>query len=148
MPFNPDIVVTEPGSSHVLLIVEAKTSALASQSEPKLKRYMWEMSCPVGLFASPRSLVLYRNSFTGYSDDSIQNVGEFPSPRSWSAFSDNMSGAEFESRVQSWLESLRKNVKLADVSPDAREALTEYILPSLVNGEIHAAGPRVAAQTG
>ena len=143
MPFNPDIVVTEPGSSHVLLIVEAKTNASPSQSEPKLKRYMWEMSCPVGLFVSPRIIILYRNRFTGYSDDSIHKLCEFPSPHRWSSFEGRKSGAEFGTLVQSWLEKLRKNPKAAEVPQETREALAEYVVPSLINGEIHAAGPRL-----
>jgi hypothetical protein len=93
MAFNPDIVVTEPGSADVLLIVEAKTTSSWSQSEPKLKQYMWERNCPVGLFASPRTIVLYRNRFTGYSDDSVQKLGEYPSPRSWITFEKRNSGA-------------------------------------------------------
>jgi hypothetical protein len=143
MAFNPDIVVIESGSSHVLLIVEAKTNASSSQSETQLKRYMWEMSCPIGLFVSPRSIVLYRNLFTGYSDDSVKKLGEFASPKSWRVFERPKSGAEFETRVQNWLEKLRKDAKEPDVPEEAREALSEYVVPSLLNGEIHAAGPRL-----
>jgi hypothetical protein len=143
MAFNPDIVVTESGSSHVLLIIEAKTNASSSQSEPQLKRYMWEMSCPTGLLVSPRSIVLYRNLFTGYSDDSVKKLGEFASPQSWRVFERRKSGAEFETRVQSWLEKLRKDVKEPDLPQETREALSEYVVPSLINGEIHAAGPRL-----
>jgi hypothetical protein len=142
MAFNPDIVVTEPGSSHVLLIVEVKTNASSSQSEPQLKRYLWEMSCPVGLFVSPRSIVLYRNLFTSYSDDSVKKVGEFTSPKSWRAFERPQSGAEFETRVQIWLEKLRQDVKEPEVPQETWDALSEYVVPSLINGEIHAAGPR------
>jgi len=143
MAFNPDIVVTEPGSADVLLIVEAKTTSSWSQSEPKLKQYMWEMSCPVGLFASPRTIVLYRNRFTGYSDDSVQKLGEYPSPHSWITFEKRKSGAEFETRVQSWLEMLRNNFATEEVTRETREALSEYVLPSLLKGEVRAAGPRV-----
>jgi hypothetical protein len=143
MPFNPDIVVTEPGSSRVLLIVEAKTNASSSLSEPQLKRYMWEMSCPIGLFVSPRIIVLYRNWFTGYSDDSIKKLGEFASPSSWSVFARSKSGTEFETRVQSWLEKLSKDAGEADMPRETTEALREFVVPSLMSGEIHAAGPRL-----
>jgi hypothetical protein len=132
MAFNPDIVVTESGSSHVLLIVEAKTNASSSQSELQLKRYMWEMSCPTGLFVSPRSIVVYRNLFTDYSDDSVRKLGEFASPKSWLVFERPQSGAEFETLV-----------KEPDAPRETREALSEYVVPSLINGEIHAAGPRL-----
>ena len=144
MPFNPDIVVTEPGSSHVLLIVEAKTSAPPRESEPNLKRYMWEMSCPAGLLVSPRVIVLFRNRFTGYSEDSIEKLGEYPPPSSWRTFEQRQSGFEFEARVQGWLEKLGENVKAPDLPKETRDVLAEYILPSVLNGEIHAAGRRVA----
>lgn len=142
MPFNPDIVVTEPGSSQVLLIVEAKTSDSVRQSEPLLKKYMWEMSCPMGLYVSPRNIVLYRNWFTGYSDESIQKLGEFASPDSWRMFERSRSGPEFETQVQDWLERLRNDSKAADVSSQTNAALSEYVIPTLMSGEIHAAGPR------
>jgi hypothetical protein len=145
MSFNPDIVVTEPSSSHLLLIVEAKTTAPESQSESKLKRYMWEMSCPVGLFASPRVLVLYRNLFSDYSDDSVQKIGEFSSPKSWTRFEGQRSATEFEIGVQSWLEKLRESSRTFDVPEATKEALWEYVLPSLLKGEIHAAGPGTSA---
>jgi hypothetical protein len=54
------------------------------------------------------------------------------------------SGTEFETRVQGWLEKLRNDVKEPDVPQETREALSEYVVPSLINGEIHAAGPRLA----
>jgi hypothetical protein len=145
MPFNPDIVVTESDSSQVLLIVEAKATSSPAQSESQLKRYMWEMSCPVGLLASPRIIYLYRNRFTGYSDDSIQKLGEFPSPGGWSVFEKGKSGGQFEARVQSWLEKLGRNGKDPETPSETEEALSEYVLPSLLNGRIHAAGPRLSA---
>jgi len=144
MPFNPDIVVTEPGSSRVLLIVEAKTNAPPTKSEPSLKRYMWEMSCPVGLLVTPRIIALYRNRFTGYSDDSIEKLGEYPSPGSWKEFEKRPTGFEFESRVQGWLEKIERNVKARELPQETRDALSEYVLPTVLNGEIHAASPRVA----
>ncbi len=145
MPFNPDIVVTEPGSSQVLVIIEAKVSGSEPESESQLKRYMWEMSCPTGLLVSPKSIALFRNWFTNYSSDSIEKLGEYPSPRSWRLLADRKSGAEFETRVQNWLESLRKGTGAAELPPETRDALSEYVLPSLMNGEIHAAGPRLTA---
>jgi hypothetical protein len=143
MPFNPDIVVTEPRSSHVLLIVEVRANEPPSQSETKLKQYMWEMSCPVGLFASPRRIVLYLNRFTGYSDESVHKIGEYPSPASWSVFEESRSGVEFESRVQSWLEKLGNGIMESEIPPATKDALSEYVIPSLLNGEIHAGGPRL-----
>ncbi|MGA3227880.1 MAG: hypothetical protein ABSC65_29215, partial [Acidobacteriaceae bacterium] len=70
-------------------------------------------------------------------------LGEFASPKSWLVFERPQSGAEFETLVQSWLEKLGKDVKEPDAPRETREALSEYVVPSLINGEIHAAGPRL-----
>jgi hypothetical protein len=147
VPFDPDIVVTESGSSHVLLIVEAKIRESASKSEPQLRHYMWEMSCPVGLLVSPRTIVLYRNLFTGYSDDSIEKVGAFRAPSSWTVYEGRNAGIEFERRVQSWLESL-KDERNAELAPEALEAFAEFVTPYLLHGEVRAAGPRMTRGVG
>jgi hypothetical protein len=142
MPFDPDIVVTEPGSSHVLLIVEAKTIESVSESEKQLRRYMWEMSCPVGLLVSPRRIILYRNLFTGYSDDSVERVGAYSAPSSWKDYVGPNAGVEFERRVQSWLEGL-KNERTSELAGEAAGAFEQFVIPGLLQGEIHAAGPRL-----
>jgi hypothetical protein len=147
VPFDPDIVVTDPDSSHVLLIVEAKVRESMSESEPRLQHYMWEMSCPVGLLASPQTIVLYRNLFTGYSNDSIEKIGTFQSPSSWSFYEGPNAGVEFERRVQSWLEGL-KNERTSELSSEAAEAFAEFVIPYLLQGEVRAAGPRMSRGSG
>jgi hypothetical protein len=143
MPFYPDIVVTEPGSSHALLVVEAKVGKTTAASESQLRHYMWEMSCPVGLLVSPREIFLYRNLFTGYSDDSVERVGTFPAPSSWREFSGRDSEVEFERRVQKWLERLTSE-RPTDLSREAADALQQLVIPGLLHGDIHASGPRVS----
>ena len=142
MPFYPDIVVTELGSSHSLLVVEAKVGKATDDSEAQLRHYMWEMGCPVGLLVTPSEIFLYRNLFTGYSNDSIEKVGAFPAPSVWSEYGGRGSEPEFERRVQSWLEGLTKGP--ADLSQEAVDALQQLVVPSLLQGDIHAAGPRMA----
>jgi hypothetical protein len=142
MPANPDFLVTEFGSSHALLIIEAKAHGQLAEAEPQLKRYLWKMSCPLGMLVSPQKIVLLRNRFTGYSDDSIERVGEYPSPESWRSVEGLPTGFDFEAFVYAWLEKMKRSGQPRDVSPDAASALSELVLPSLTQGEIHAAGPR------
>ena len=141
MPFYPDIVVTEQGSSNPLLVVEAKAVKATADAEAQLRHYMWEMSCPVGLLASPGEIAIFRNLFTGYSDDSIERAGVFPAPSSWSKYR-GQSGAEFELHVQRWLEDLTK--RSTELSQEATDALQQLVIPGLLNGDIHAAGPRIS----
>jgi len=146
MLFDPGIVVTEPGSSHVLLIVEAKAGGSETTSEPQLRNYIWEMGCPVGLLVSPSKIVLYRNLFTGYSDESVERVGAYPAPLGWSRYADRNCGIEFESRVQSWLEGL-KNDRASELTDEAAGAFEQFVISGLLQGEIHAAGPRLTEFT-
>lgn len=143
MPFKPDILVTEPDSCMALLIVETKLYEDPGVSDAQLKRYMWQMSCPLGVIATPRTLFIYRNRFTGYSDDSVERIGEFGAPTEWIEFEERGSGSEFEAAVQRWLELLRVSPESAHVSRETRQALSESILPTLVAGQIQAAGPRL-----
>lgn len=142
MPFDPDIVVTQRDSCAPLLIAEAKVHEDVAGSESQLKQYMWEMSCPVGLLVFPHRLFVYRNDFTGYSDDSVRRFGPFTTPEDWRAFEHNGSESAFERTVQHWLERIQFNVGAADVPKSTRAALSEHVLPSLINGEIHAARRR------
>ncbi len=88
-------------------------------------------------------IILYRNLFTGYSDDSIERVGSYPAPSSWSRGGGRNAGIEFERRVQSWLEGL-KNEKTSELTDEAAGAFEQFVIPGLLQGEIHAAGPRLA----
>jgi hypothetical protein len=142
MPFKPDILVTEAGSCLALLIVEAKIFEDAHESESQLRRYMWEMSCPVGMLAFPRHLYIYNNKFTGYSDDSVKRVGIFSAPKNWREYEER-SESEFGVAVQRWLEMIRQSPDATQVPRETRDALAEHVLPVLINGEIQAAGPRV-----
>lgn len=143
MSFHPDIIVTEQGSSHALVIVEVKVGQATPGSESQLKHYMREMSCPVGLLVSPREIFLYRNMFNGYSDDSIERVGAFAAPSDWSELAGRGSEIDFERRVQRWLEGLR-NERSTDLRHEAADAIEQFVVPGLLQGDIHAAGPRVS----
>jgi hypothetical protein len=59
MPFEPDIVVKEPGDPRVNLVVDVKTTMPdLSETELGLKIYMRLVRCPVGLLVTPEHLWL------------------------------------------------------------------------------------------
>ena len=142
MPFDPDIVVRQRDSHAILLIAEAKLQEDLAGSESQLKKYMWEMSCPVGLLVFPHHLFVFRNQFTGFSDDSVKRFGPFETPEYWHTVEPKKSESAFENTVQHWLEEIQFNIGAADVPKATRTALSEHVLPSLINGEIHAARRR------
>lgn len=95
MSFAPDIVVTAADSPRMLLIVETKLrSRDRAQEESQLKSYMLHMRCPIGLFITPEEIVLYRDTYTAHSEQSVKRVGAYPSPKSWSIFRVSHHGTE------------------------------------------------------
>jgi hypothetical protein len=148
--FAPDLVVTAEGSSRLLLIVEAKLRPRdRSQEESQLKDYMLHMRCPIGLFVTPDEIVLYRDTYTAHSEESVRRVGSYPAPKKWMRFKVVNQGTEgpsvanidlaqrFEEDVKFWLEQLRSSGSAENPLPDeAKDALEDYVIPALSQGVV------------
>ena len=119
MSFSPDIVVTTEDAPGMLLLVEAKLSSQRrSEDEFQLKSYMYLTRCPIGLFVTPDEIVVYRDTYTSLSEQSVGRVGAFPAPKDWAIFKAPHHGRDrppnrktdlalrFEENVKSWLEQL------------------------------------------
>jgi len=84
MAFHPDILVTTAELPRIALVVEAKVRIPdLDRTEQELKRYMVGMQCPVGLLVTPDRLWLYRDLYTGRSENSVQRVGEYDATALW-----------------------------------------------------------------
>ena len=157
MQFSPDIVVTTENTPGMLMIVETKLSSQErSQDESQLKSYMFRMRCPVGLFITPDEIVVYNDSYTSLSEESVHRVGTFPAPKEWAVFkvphhgSDSPSvrnigrAARFEEHVKSWLERLRSSPfdDIDKIPEETKGALVDYVVPALSQGVVRAGGPR------
>jgi len=153
MPFSPDIVVTTEDNPRMLMIVETKLSSQnLSQDESQLKSYMFHMRCPVGLFVTPDEIVIYRDTYTTLSEQSVRRVGTFPAPKNWVVFKaidrpsviNIVRAMRFEENVQSWLEQLRSSPSdyAKDIPEETKKALADYVVPALSQGIVRAGGPR------
>jgi hypothetical protein len=139
MAFQPDILITTPDG--ITLVVEAKVTLPNLEGvEEDLKQYMVGMQCPTGLLITPKRMWLYRDSYTTLSPQSVQRVGEFSLTRLWDQ-PPPLQGSQFEMFVQRWLEDLPKQ-PAKEVPDELREALRDYVLPAVTNGEVRAAHPR------
>jgi hypothetical protein len=139
MAFQPDILIITPDG--ITLVVEAKVTLPNLEGvEEDLKQYMVGMQCPTGLLITPKRMWLYRDSYTTRSPQSVQRVGEFSLTRLWDQ-PPPLQGSQFEMFVQRWLEDLPKQ-PAKEVPDELREALRDYVLPAVTNGEVRAAHPR------
>ena len=147
MAFDPDIIVTGPDGSDIVLVAEVKTHVKSPESCSRgLRRYMVGMGCPIGLLVTPERLWLYRNRYSGASEDSVAQVGEFDfhNVTGLNPADSRTSEFAFERSVQSWLESLLTEAGLRELSPELRRAAEWYIVPEISQGTIRAGHPRPA----
>jgi hypothetical protein len=151
MAFSPDIIVLAEDAPRMLLIVETKLSPQdRSRDESQLKSYMLQMRCPVGLFVTPEEIVIFRDSYTAHSEQSVRRVGVFPAPKDWLVFKTPQTthGTDlawrFEENVKAWLERLRSSSAdyVKEFPKETQEAVIEYVLPALAEGTVRAGGPR------
>lgn len=155
MPFSPDIVVTSEDTPRILLVAEAMlTLRVRPEAETQLKSYMLHMGCPVGLLVTPEEIVVYRDTYTSHSEQSVRRVGTFTAPKEWAVFKaphDGMDVAStrdlafhFEEKVKSWFEQIRSSPSdyRAVFPEEAREALVDYVVPALSEGVVRAGGSR------
>jgi len=145
MAFEPDIIVADPETSDIALVVEAKTSVPdLKNSERQLKRYMAAMHCPVGLIVTPLRLWLYRDRYLSSSEDSVARIAEFDIDRvlNFEQGYGVRDAFAFERLVQEWLEGLGTEAGLRELPPDLRRAVQSYIVPAISQGVVRAGHPR------
>jgi hypothetical protein len=135
-----DIVVTEADGWEKTLAVEVKAS-LSEEArragEAHLKRYMKGMRCPTGLLVTPDEFWLYRDTFRGRDESSIETIGRFSLGRVLGPKPAQSEGLEL--KVLEWLESLRSSVARSRLPPETKAVIEEHILPLLEGGEVGAA---------
>lgn len=142
MPFEPDIIVSEPEGFGITLVVKVRTSAEGIEElERQLKKYMVGMGSPVGMLVTPEHLWLYRDQYLSKSQDSVAKVGEFDVRNIFRGVPSRDASA-FEQQVQSWLEGLSSESGLRKLPPKLRAAAEFYIVPAILHGEIRAGHPR------
>jgi len=146
MAFEPDIIVTSPESSEIVLVVEARTFVRSlADSERQLKKYMAAVGSPVGLLVTPERLRLYRDQYLPSSEDSITTAAEFDVTKvlPFHPTGDRRVDAlAFERDVQSWLEGLSTESSLRELPPELRRAVELYIVPAVSWGAVRSGHPR------
>jgi hypothetical protein len=137
-----DIVVTSP-TGHRTLVVEAKLNGPIEGATTQLRDYMRAVGAEVGLVVVRDRIRILRETYRG--EPSIQTVGEFPIQQA-DHLADARDPVDFEDRIQQWLEALRDHEQTA--APPLLAALTEHVLPALVEGTVRAARPRTRQAAG
>jgi hypothetical protein len=144
MSARADIIVSSNDSTEVKLVVEARLRiGNLPETERQLRRFMLQLSCPLGLLVTPDHLWVYLDHFTSYSEESIERIGDFDVRDLITFAGTDASEAEFENAVQGWLENLSVAGTRDRVKDDKLlEVIRHYILPAVETGVVRATGPR------
>ncbi len=145
---QPDIVLVSPDGEY-LMLVEIKLNDSKSQVRTgiaQLTHAMVAMGCSTGLLITGARIILLRDSLESVNGASIQKMGEARLPHELLTALERPnrqeSYAEFEVRVQQWLESLKLFTDPESL-PDAwGELLGGTVLGLLRLGEILVTHPR------
>src|SRR6266496_2606970 len=144
MAFTPDVIVTTDYSPATIALVAEATNATASLDEAalQLKRYMLQMGCPVGIIFTPQLLRIYKDRFTGRSEESIEVIGDFPSGELFKVWPP-VAGTEsaVESALFQWLDELAQTGDVRVSDPHLKSAIDENILPAVSGARVSIAHP-------
>ena len=139
MAFQPDIIISTPNGR--LMVIEAKVAMTdLPRTEEALKRYMVAMQYPFGLLITPEDGWVYRDSWSGISAASIQQVEEFDSVPIW-RHNPPREPLEFEAFVQRWIEDLA-DFPTQSLPPQLKDIVQGYVLAAIAGGGVKAAHPR------
>jgi hypothetical protein len=107
---------------------------------------MSAIGCSAGLLVAGERVILLRDSFEESNGASVHVVGEAKLPDFLLPPADEQwrgnPGLEYESRVQRWLENLKRTASIENLPDDLKALLSEPIISLLRLGEVRAAGPR------
>jgi hypothetical protein len=144
MAFTPDVIVTTDYSPATIALVAEARNATANLDEAalRLRQYMLQMGCPVGIIFTPQLLRIYKDRFIGRSEESIEMIGDYPSGELFRV-GPPVAGAEsaVESALFQWLDELAQtgNVQVGDLR--LKSAIDEHILPAVSGGRVSITHP-------
>jgi len=143
--YEPDLIVASPSDGTTRLVVETKLGGDLGAAADALKGYMIRARVPSGLLVARDVVKVFRDSFRGYSPESIETVqtvptSEIPELQAYASHLKN-DPVDFEDTVYGWLDSLRYRAEHGFLrGSDSR--FVNDVVPALVRGDIRVTGPR------
>jgi hypothetical protein len=146
MAFQPDFLVMARDTPEVMVVVEVKMHDRPAEAERQLRNYMAHRGSPVGLLFTPTHLRVYRDSYRGEGESSIEQIAELSTPE---VLGTEVPGradsdpAALEDTVRRWLEDVATHWwSSLPKEPKVRGPLVEHLVPALSEGRVLAGGPR------
>lgn len=148
--FKPDIVIIDQASKRPLVVIEAKLRIREGDEariQEQLARYMVAARCPIGVLASPDRLLIFEDRLRTATPESIEQVADIDLRNVMGTPATSMSAAgsdalAFERALRNWFEKLAIDSYRDTLPQDLREQVEQYLMPSVITGEVRTTGPR------
>lgn len=140
--FRPDIIVQGTDRPQLRLAVELTLgSAPLGEAARKLRQYMRDEACPLGLLITPEEAHVYQDTYSATSE-SIREIAVVKTPMLLRTTQALASGPELERAVLGWLEALTRHLGGSRPLEGEVARVEERLFPALVDAEVMVAGPR------
>lgn len=135
---TPDLIVLAPDRPEVALVVEVKAPPRNLEAvREQLKRYMLARKCPVALLVTPETTLILKDTYSDFTPDSVQSVGEVETAALLDQGGGLASARELERAVFDWLERLAASWSAAlPRDPDAAKAVVDHLVPAVSEGRV------------
>lgn len=133
-----DIVVRDPEGGELALVVQVRAadSEITGELVRRLKAYMMNSRCPVGLIVTPEKVHFFVDSFRDFSEASIEEIESIDSQLLLGVPTPT-NPADLERAVVEWLE--RTSTSWSDALPSDDKAaarVIETLVPAVAQGVV------------
>jgi len=136
--FEANVIVLSHDVPEVRLVAEVKrTIANLADAEAQMRRYMLDRRCSIALLVTPERTRIYRDTYTDYTDATVQFVGEFSTADLLDVEQVPTDEHILQDAVREWLDRLAIAWPSALPKNDAaRVPVLRYLVPEVADGRV------------
>jgi hypothetical protein len=136
--FEADVIVLSHDVPEVRLVAEVKrTIPNLAEAEAQMRRYMLDRRCSLALLVTPERTRIYRDTYTDYTDATVQFVGEFSTAELLDLERVPTDERALQDEVREWLDRLAISWPSAlPKTAAAREPVLRYLVPEVTDGRV------------
>lgn len=140
--FRPDVIVQGVDRPQLRLAVEIRRNEVhMEEASRRLRHYMHEEACPLGLLVTPEWTRFYRETYSD-APDSIRELAVVETSRLLHVSRTIVDDSDLERTVLKWLKTMLRQSGSASHRKQPVSWVEEQLLPALVDAEVMVAGPR------
>jgi hypothetical protein len=136
--FEADVIVLSHDVPEVRLVAEVKREIRhLAEAEAQMRAYMLSRQCSLALLVTPERARIYRDTYAGYTDATVEFVGEFSTADLLDLDPVPTDERALQAAVRDWLDRLTVAWPSALPKKDAARApVLRYLVPEVTDGRV------------